>query len=155
MFVDTISELIKSVEKGQRLMGLDVGEKTIGIAIADSEHTIATAQETIQRSKFGKDAETLRKLVEARNIGGVAIGYPINMNGTEGPKCQSVRQFARNLHEKLALPTLLWDERMSTMAVTRMMDEAELSRNRKAALVDKLSASYILQGALDSWHRNT
>lgn len=150
MFSDSLADLLKNLSPNQRLMGLDVGEKTIGLALSDDRFTIATPVETIRRTKFSKDAELIAKHVAEKNVGGFVIGYPINMNGTLGPKCQSVRQFARNLQEKLALPTLLWDERMSTMAVNRTMDEAELSRNRKAELVDKLAASYILQGALDS-----
>lgn len=152
-FCSDINALLALLAPNQRLMGLDVGEKTIGIAVSDALHGIATPLETIMRGKFSKDAATLASLIAQRNVGGLVIGYPINMNGTEGPRCQSIRQFSRNVQEKLALPVLLWDERMSTMAVTRMMEEAELSRQRKAALVDKLAASYILQSALDSKQR--
>lgn len=148
-FCASIGELIGRLAPNQRLMGLDVGEKTIGMAISDALLSIATPADTIRRSKFSKDMESLQKIVKDRHIGGFVIGYPINMNGTEGPRCQSIRQFARNLHEKLALPCFLWDERMSSLAVERMMTEGGLSRNRKAELVDKLAASYILQGALD------
>lgn len=146
----TISELVSLLAGGQRLMGLDVGEKTIGMAVSDALLSIATPLDTIRRGKFGKDLETLQKVVKDRNVGGFVIGYPINMNGTEGPRCQSIRQFARNVHQGLALPYFLWDERMSSLAVERMMTEGGLSRGRKAELVDKLAASYILQGALDS-----
>lgn len=148
-FCASIGELAERLAPNQRLMGLDVGEKTIGMAISDALLSIASPLDTIRRGKFSKDVETLARIVAERKVGGFVIGYPINMNGTEGPRCQSIRQFARNLHEKLALPVFLWDERMSSLAVERMMDEASLSRNRKAALVDKLAASYILQGALD------
>lgn len=148
-FCTSINELIAQLAPNQRLMGLDVGEKTIGMAISDALLSIATPVDTIRRGKFSKDMETLQKIIKDRNVGGFVIGYPINMNGTEGPRCQSIRQFARNLHEKLALPSFLWDERMSSLAVERMMTEGGLSRNRKAELVDKLAASYILQGALD------
>jgi putative holliday junction resolvase len=148
-FCASIGELMERLPANHRLMGLDVGEKTIGMAVSDALLSIATPLDTIRRGKFTKDIEALKKVVTERKVGGFVIGYPINMNGTEGPRCQSTRQFARNIHEKLALPIFLWDERMSSLAVERMMDEAELSRNRKAALVDKLAASYILQGALD------
>lgn len=149
MFYNSIGELLAMLAKNARLMGLDVGEKTIGMAISDALFSIATPVDTIRRGKFTKDIEALKKIVAERKVGGFVIGYPINMNGSEGPRCQSIRQFARNIHERLALPVFLWDERMSSLAVERMMDEGGLSRNRKAALVDKLAASYILQGALD------
>lgn len=148
-FCTSIQELVEGLAPNQRLMGLDVGEKTIGMAVSDALLSIATPADTVRRSKFTKDMEAVEKLVKARNVGGFVVGYPINMNGSEGPRCQSVRQFSRNLYEKFALPVFLWDERMSSLAVERMMTEAELSRNRKSELVDKLAASYILQGALD------
>ena len=154
MFCDDINDLIARLGPNQRLMGLDVGEKTIGMAISDALLSIASPHDTIMRGKFSKDAETLTALVESRKIGGFVVGYPINMNGTEGPRCQSIRQFCRNLHEYLHLPIMLQDERMSSMAVTRVMDDAELSRGRKAELVDKLAASYILQSALDKKAKN-
>lgn len=149
MFCDDINQLIASLSPNERLAGLDVGEKTIGIAISDAGFSIASPVETIHRGKFSHDAGLLVALAKSRAIGGFVVGYPINMNGTEGPRCQSIRQFCRNLHEKLPLPLLLQDERMSSMAVERVMDQAELSRNRKSELVDKLAASYILQSALD------
>lgn len=149
-FCNDIGELVGKLGANQRLAGLDVGSKTIGIAVSDVRFTIATPEQTIVRSKYTKDLEALKKIVGARHIGGFVIGYPVNMNGTEGPRCQSIRQFARNIQEALALPVFLWDERMSSTAVERMMIEADLSRARRAELVDKLAASYILQGALDS-----
>lgn len=155
MFSNSIAELIATIPKNTRIFGLDVGEKTIGIAVSDVDFTIASPVETIERSKFSKDVERMKSLLASRHAGGFVVGYPINMNGTEGPRCQSIRQFCKNLNAALALPILLWDERMSTMAVTRMMDEADFSRNRQAELVDKLAASYILQGALDAYnHKN-
>lgn len=150
-FCASASELIGMLSRNQRLGGLDVGEKTIGIAVSDVMFSIATPFVTIRRSKFSKDLEELRKAIKERNIGGFVIGYPVNMNGTEGPRCQSIRQFAKNCQEALALPMFLWDERMSSSAVERMMIEADLSRARRAELVDKLAASYILQGALNSY----
>lgn len=149
MVCATIEEFRQQLPDGTRILALDVGEKTIGLAISDALLGIASPLETIRRVKFTKDAEALAEVVKARNIGGFVVGYPINMNGTEGPKCQSIRQFCRSLQERLALPILLWDERMSTMAVNRMMIEADMTRQRRAEVVDKLAASYFLQGALD------
>lgn len=149
--MENMRGLLSALKDGQRLMGLDVGEKTIGMAISDALFSIASPVDTVRRfGKFSKDVEAMKKLVDARHVGGFVIGYPINMNGTEGPRCQSIRQFARNLHQQFKLPVLLWDERMSSLAVTRVMDDAELSRNRQSQLVDKLAAAYILQSALDS-----
>ncbi len=155
MFSASIETLVNGLDKNARLMGLDVGEKTIGLALSDALRSIASPLEVIERSKFSKDAEHLRMLCEKHKVGGFVVGYPINMNGTEGPRCQSTRQFCRNLHEKLGLPMLLQDERMSTIAVGRVMDDAELSRTRKSEIVDKLAASYILQSALDRYQRNS
>jgi putative Holliday junction resolvase len=143
------ADLVPALAKGQRLMGLDVGEKTIGVAVSDTTCTIATPVETLRRGKFTADAERLKRLVAEHNAGGFVIGLPINMDGSEGPRCQSVRAFANNLLAKLDLPLGFWDERLSTAAVTRTMIEADLSRSRRAELVDKLAAAYILQGCLD------
>jgi len=132
-----------------RLLGLDVGTKTIGLALSDISWKVATARETIARKKFSKDAERLFRLIDENHVGACVIGLPINMDGSEGPRCQSIRQFAQNLLNIRDVSIILWDERMSTMAVTRMMIEADLSRKRRDELVDKLAASYILQGALD------
>lgn len=131
-----------------RLLGLDLGSKTIGLAMSDERRQIASPLETITRGKFSKDADILNKLIEKHQICALVIGYPLNMDGSEGPRCQSTRQFIRNLQSPL--PILFWDERMSSMVVNRMMtDEADLSRQRRGELVDKLAASYILQGVLD------
>ena len=148
-----LSELRGAIPRGKRLLGLDVGTKTIGIAISDSGFTIASPVETIRRTKFAVDAERLRQLITAREVGGLVIGLPINMDGSEGPRCQSVRQFAANLLARFDIPILLWDERLSTAAVTRAMLEADLSRQRRAQSVDKMAAAYILQGALDALSR--
>ena len=133
----------------QRLLGLDVGEKTIGLALSDLGHMIATPMQTIRRGKFSVDLETLASIIAAQNVGGLVIGLPMNMDGSEGPRAQSVRQFARNLLKRFPLPIVLWDERLSTMAVTRVLIDADASRARRAELVDKMAAAYILQGALD------
>jgi len=135
-------------ERG-RLAGLDVGTKTIGVALCDAGWTIASPAETIQRTKFGVDAAKLRAIVQAQLVTGLVIGLPLNLDGTDSPRTQSVRAFARNV-EGMGLPILLWDERWSTQAVTRTLLDADASRARRAELVDKLAAAYILQGAIDA-----
>jgi putative Holliday junction resolvase len=132
-----------------RLAGLDVGTKTIGIAICDAGWTIASPAETIARVKFTVDTAKMRDLFAAQSIRGVVVGLPLNLDGTDSPRTQSVRAFARNL-DALGLPILLWDERWSTQAVTRTLLAADASRARRAELVDKLAAAYILQGAIDA-----
>lgn len=149
MFI-SIQELKSNLPKHTRLMGLDVGSKTIGLALSDTTLTIATPMETIKRSKFTKDANYLLQLAAEQDVSGLVIGMPYNMDGTEGPRCQSTRQFQENLAEKTNLPMALWDERMSTQAVTRTLLAADASRARRAELVDKMAAAFILQGALDA-----
>jgi len=149
----TIADLAARLAPGQRLLGLDLGAKTIGLAISDSRLAVASPVETIRRAKFTHDAAALKALCAARTVGGLVIGLPINMDGGEGPRCASTRQFARNLREiaGLALPVAFWDERLSTVAVERVLiHEADLSRARRAKAVDKMAAAYILQGALDA-----
>jgi putative holliday junction resolvase len=131
------------------LAGLDLGSKTIGIAISDINWMIATPVFTIERGKFTADAEALMDFVTKRKIGGLVIGLPLNMNGTEGPMVQSVRAFVRNLARFNPPPIGYWDERLSTAAVTRTLLEADASRRRRDQVVDKMAAAYILQGALD------
>ncbi|GAA4811559.1 Holliday junction resolvase RuvX [Sphingosinicella ginsenosidimutans] len=131
-----------------RLLGLDVGTKTIGLALCDSAWTIASPAETIRRTKFAKDMESLRTLAAHQAVRGLVVGLPLSLDGSESPRTQSVRAFARNL-APLHLPILLWDERWSTQAVTRALIEADASRARRAELVDKMAAAYILQGAID------
>ncbi|MCE7796798.1 Holliday junction resolvase RuvX [Sphingobium sufflavum] len=138
----------QALPNGGRLAGLDVGTKTIGVAICDAEWMIATGSETIARTKFSKDKGKLKEILAAQSIRGLVIGLPLNMDGTDSPRTQSSRAFARNVAD-LNLPILLWDERWSTQAVTRAMIDADTSRARRAVLVDKLAASYILQGAID------
>lgn len=136
-----------------RLLGLDPGSKTIGMALSDAERLIASPLEIIKRSQFKHDIVKLLYTITTHSVCGLVIGYPLNMDGSEGPRCQSVRQFVRNLEENLSpvLPMLLWDERLSTQAVHRLMEqEADLSRQRRSELVDKLAAGYILQGVLDN-----
>ena len=131
------------------LMGLDPGTKTIGIAVSDGLRITATSLETLKRTKFTKDAARLRDIAEGRNIAGVVIGLPRNMDGSEGPRAQSVRAFARNIVEHLGLPVAFWDERLTTVAAERTLLEADLSRKRRAEVIDAVAAQYILQGALD------
>ena len=135
---------------GQAIIGVDHGEKTLGLAISDVGLTIASPMCVIAKRKFTADAERLFALMEERGAGGLVIGLPIGLDGREGPRCQSVRAFARNLLRLRDLPIAFWDERLSTAAVNRMLiDEADASRARRAASVDKLAAAWILQGALD------
>jgi len=145
-----LQELRAALAPGQRLLGLDLGEKTIGVAVSDSMLAVATAVGTIQRKKLAADLTALRQMMSERGVGGLVIGLPLNMDGSEGPRCQSVRQFARNLLAQIDLPIAFWDERLSTVAVTRPMLEADLTRSKRARAVDTLAATYILQGALDA-----
>jgi putative Holliday junction resolvase len=153
MIVASITDLKEALPHQQRLMGLDLGEKTIGVAVGDPGHRIATPITTIRRSKFGEDAQKLLALVDDRQVGGLVIGLPLNMDGSEGPRCQSVRQFANNLAKLRDLPMTFWDERLSTVAVTRDMLTADLSRAKRAKIVDQSAAAFILQGAFDRLNR--
>ncbi|HEX2762937.1 MAG TPA: Holliday junction resolvase RuvX [Allosphingosinicella sp.] len=149
MITSSASEFRDAVPEGGRLLGLDVGTKTIGLALCDANWTIATAAQLMERGKFAKDLEKLRALAAEQRVTGLVIGLPLNLDGSDSPRTQSVRAFARNL-EPLDLPTLLWDERWSTQAVTRTLLAADASRARRAELVDKMAAAYILQGAIDA-----
>jgi putative Holliday junction resolvase len=135
---------------GQRLMGLDLGTKTIGIATSDLTRAIATPVETIARKKFTEDANRLLALAARENIGLLVLGLPVNMDGSEGPRAQSTRAFARNLARLTTIPIVFWDERLSTAAVERMLIEADASRAKREQVVDKLAAAWLLQSALDS-----
>ncbi|MGC6535022.1 MAG: Holliday junction resolvase RuvX [Parvibaculales bacterium] len=151
--MDTPSALIAVLAPGQRLMGLDLGSKTIGLAVGDSSHKIATPFETIRRKKFGLDAAALGALIEAENIGGLVMGLPLNMDGSAGPRVQATQAFLRNLNnlpDFPSRPVLLWDERLSTAAVERTLLEADTSRAKRADVIDKMAAAYILQGAIDA-----
>ena len=151
--VETPSDLISTLESGQRLMGLDLGSKTIGLALGDNDHKIATPFDTIRRKKFGLDAVALANIIAAENIGGLVMGLPLNMDGSEGPRVQATRAFLRNLAnlpDFPALPVLLWDERLSTAAVERTLLEADTSRAKRAEVIDKMAAAFILQGAIDA-----
>ncbi len=133
----------------QALIGLDLGEKTIGVAVTDSFLSVATPLETVRRKKFGVDAARLIDIITDRRIGGLILGLPRNMDGSEGPRCQSTRAFARNLEKLVDLPIGFWDERLSTVAAEKALLEADTSRKRRAEVIDHVAAAYILQGVLD------
>ena len=148
--VDDIRALKSQLKKRQRLLGIDPGTKTIGLALSDITLMIASPMETIRRKKFTKDIIRLKEIVDEQDVGGFVIGLPINMDGSEGPRCQSVRQFATNLAKHFDIPMAFWDERLSTAGVERTLLEADVSRAKRAEVIDKMAASYILQGALDA-----
>jgi putative holliday junction resolvase len=142
-------QLMETLPPTGKLLGLDLGTKTIGVAISDGMRYSATPLETITRQKFMADAARLLELITENAAVAIVLGLPLNMDGTEGPRAQSTRAFARNLAQKTPLPILFWDERLSTAAVERMLIQADTRRDRRAEVVDKLAASYILQGFLD------
>jgi putative Holliday junction resolvase len=144
------AEFKNALPAGARVLGLDLGSKTIGLAISDSGLAVASPLETIRRRKFTADAEALIALVAERSVGGLVLGLPKNMDGSEGPRAQSTRQFATNLLEKIDIPIALWDERLSTAEVERVLiDEADMTRKRRGEVVDKMAAAVILQNFLD------
>lgn len=148
LIATTAAEFAAAVPHG-RLLGLDVGTKTIGLATCDSGWSFATPAGTIRRMKFTTDMEALKAFIAKHGIAGLVVGLPLNLDGTDSPRTQSVRAFARNLHP-LALPVLLWDERWSTVAVERAMIQADMSRAKRAEKVDAHAAAHILQGAIDA-----
>ncbi len=150
MPIVSLNELKKELGAEYRLLGLDVGGKTIGLALSDVGHMIASPLITIRRTKFTMDAARLSEIIDQHDVGGFIIGLPLSMDGSEGPRCQSIRQFAANLLGIIDLPTAFHDERLSTSAVERtMITDADMSRKRRREIVDRTAASYILQGALD------
>ena len=149
MIADRPAEFRAALPQGGRLIGLDVGTKTIGTALCDAQWTFASPAETIRRGKFASDLAALEALIARQQVKGVVVGLPLNLDGSDSPRTQSVRAFARNL-APLGLPVLLWDERWSTQAVTRALIDADASRARRAELVDRMAAAYILQGAIDA-----
>ncbi|HET6160688.1 MAG TPA: Holliday junction resolvase RuvX [Dongiaceae bacterium] len=153
MIVPDLITLRDALPRNQRVLGLDLGEKTIGLALSDPGLSVASPISTIKRTKFTADATALLKLAGERGVGGLVIGLPLNMDGSEGPRCQSVRQFAANLLKLKDLPILFWDERLSTMAVEREMIAHDVTRARRDKVVDQAAAAFILQGALDSLSR--
>jgi len=137
------------IPPGLRLLGLDLGEKTIGLALSDTGLSIATPMQTLKRGKFAADAAKLDIIISAQGVGGLVVGLPLNMDGSDGPSAQSARAFARNWAARSLLPLVMQDERLSTSAVTRTLLEADASRRRRGEVVDKMAAAYILQGVLD------
>ena len=134
---------------GTRLIGLDVGSKSIGLAISDKNLSIATPISLINRKNIKTDICNIKSAIENRNVGGIVIGFPLNMDGSEGPMCQSIKQFAKNIDSSFNLPTLFWDERMSTLAVEKELIELDTSRAKRKKIIDKEAAALILQGLLD------
>lgn len=149
MICDTPEELAAALPPMGALMGLDLGTKTIGVAVSDGLQSVASPLETVKRRKFTTDAEALEAVIAARDMQGIVLGLPRNMDGSEGPRCQSTRAFARNLAARTELPIGFWDERLSTVAAERALLEADLSRARRAEVIDHVAAGYILQGFLD------
>jgi putative Holliday junction resolvase len=145
----TLEELAALLPQKGRLLGLDVGTKTVGLALSDVERRLATPLETIRRVKFTKDAERLAALIARHEIGALIVGLPLNMDGSEGPRAQATRAFMRNLGAIRPIPHAFWDERLSTAAVTRELLAQDVSRAKRAEVVDRMAAAYILQGALD------
>ncbi len=149
MIFETVDEFAPTLPAFRAIMGLDLGDKTIGVAVSDGMRGIATPLNTVKRKKFGVDAAALLDIMQERELAGIVLGLPRNMDGTEGPRCQSTRAFARNLTKLTDLPITFWDERLSTVAAERALLEADTSRKRRAEVIDHVAASYILQGALD------
>ena len=156
--VETVDALVGVLKKGQRMMALDLGSKTIGMACGDTRHHIATAFDTISRKKFTADAAQLEAILAAENIGGLVVGLPLNMNGTEGARVQATRAFISNLQSRATfppMPILLWDERLTSVAAERVLLSTDMSRAKRAKHIDKLAAAYLLQGVLDNWQNHS
>ncbi len=149
MICEDIADFAAALVPGRAVAGLDLGTVTIGVAVSDGLLSVATPLETIRRKKFGADAARLLQIAGERDLGGIVLGLPFNMDGTEGPRCQSTRAFARNLAGLTDLPITFWDERLSTVAAERALLEADTSRKRRGEVIDHVAAGYILQGALD------
>jgi putative Holliday junction resolvase len=150
-----IEDLPKLLAREARLLGLDIGTKNIGLALSDVTRSIATPYHTVRRTKFTEDAKVIQEAVKEHDVGALVIGLPINLDGSEGPRAQSTRAFARNLAARIEVPMVFWDERLSTAAVERHLIEAGASRKRRAQVIDRMAAAYILQGALDRLNRLT
>ena len=149
MIFELIDDFAAELPRARALVGLDLGTKTIGVSVSDGLLSVASPLETIKRTKYTADAARLEQIIDARDIGGIVLGLPFNMDGSEGPRCQSTRAFARNFARQSELPITYWDERLSTVAAERALLEADASRRRRAELIDNVAAAYILQGALD------
>ncbi|PIB24275.1 Holliday junction DNA helicase RuvA [Amylibacter kogurei] len=146
---DSIEEFATAIPAHRALLGLDLGDKTLGVSVSDTLWSVATPRETIKRKKFGLDADALDVIIKSTNAGGLILGLPRNMDGSEGPRCQKTRAFARNLSARCDLPIGFWDERLSSVAAERAMLEADMSRAKRAEIIDHVAAGYILQGVLD------
>lgn len=150
MIYDDLNQLKSAMAAARRVLGLDVGSKTIGLALSDVTLMIASPLDTIRRGRFSKDLGRLTEVISKQDVGALIIGLPINMDGTEGPRCQSTRQFATNITKEIDLPIGYWDERLSTVAVERVLvEDVDMTRKRRGEVIDKAAAAYILQGALD------
>lgn len=149
MILDTPEAFLAALPPHRAIAGLDLGDKTIGVAVSDRLRSVATPLVTIRRVKFTQDAARLLEIVADRELAGLVLGLPRNMDGSEGPRCQSTRAFARNLEKLTPLPITFWDERLSTVAAERALLEADTSRKRRAEVIDHVAAGYILQGVLD------
>jgi len=153
MIYEDIAAFAAALPQAGAIAGLDLGEKTIGVAVSDTRRTVATPVATIRRKKFTLDAATLRTVLVDRAAVGIVLGLPLNMDGSEGPRCQSTRAFARNFSRESALPIAFWDERLSTVAAERALLEADASRRKRGEVIDHVAAGYILQGVLDRMAR--
>ncbi|MEM9967136.1 MAG: Holliday junction resolvase RuvX [Pseudomonadota bacterium] len=149
MIQQDIADFAAVLPPSAGLIAIDLGDKTIGVAVSDRTRSVASPLKTIRRRKFTTDAEALENIIANRQIGGMVVGLPRNMDGSEGPRCQSTRAFARNFSQICRLPITFWDERLSTVAAERALLEADTTRKRRAEVIDHVAASYILQGALD------
>ncbi|MDZ4312167.1 MAG: Holliday junction resolvase RuvX [Cypionkella sp.] len=149
MILTDITEFLAALPANRAICGLDLGDKTIGIAVSDLRRSVSTPIHTVRRTKFTEDAAALLKILTERNIAGIILGLPLNMDGSEGPRVQSTRAFARNLIKLTDLPITFWDERLSTVAAERALIEGDTSRKRRREVIDQVAAGYILQGALD------
>lgn len=152
MIIDSIEEFAATLPSMGALLGLDLGTKTIGLAISDVTRSVATPMQTLKRAKFSADAAALQAVIADRSVAGLVLGLPLNMDGSSGPRIQSTQAFARNLMGRIDMPIVFWDERLSTVAAERALLEADTSRKRRAEVIDSVAASYILQGALDRIH---
>ena len=149
MIYEDVSEFANELQSNNSLIGLDLGTKTIGVAVSDTILSVATPIKTIKRKKFSADADQLLGIISIKNCCGVVVGLPKNMDGSEGPRAQSTRAFARNFSKKTTLPISFWDERLSTVAAEKALLEADTTRKRRAEVIDHVAAAYILQGFLD------
>jgi len=146
---ESVEDFLRHAPPGRALIGLDLGTRTIGVAVSDGLRQVASPLETVRRRKFTADAGRILDIAAGRSVGGIVLGLPLNMDGSEGPRCQSSRAFARNLTALTDLPITFWDERLSTVAAERALLEADTSRKRRGEVIDHVAAAYILQGILD------